>query len=125
MGRQSDLCVEEGEMIPRIRAWHKEKKEMVYFKLPDNLYELSQSWDESIVMYPPGRRDRNGIDIFTDDIVDFEGCKAIVRWDNLASMYYFESLDEDTWRDDWNFQDDAERCLIIGSIHENPEILKR
>ena len=76
------------------------------------------------LMQSTGRQDNAGIEIYADEIVDFERCKAIVRWDDLASQYFFEVIDEDTWCDDWNFQDDAERCRVIGNIHANPELLK-
>src|SRR2546423_1083765 len=77
--------------------------------------------DECIVMPATDYEDSDGEEIYVDDIVEHDGCRAVVRF--ADACFYFEPVDEDRWISDWNFHDDASRFKIIGNVHEDSALL--
>lgn len=69
-----------------------------------------------------GLTDKHGKKIFEGDILqandDYE-IQGVVEWQKQECRYLVQLLD----RDDWVTMDDYE-WLVIGNIHDNPEMLK-
>ena len=135
-----------GMKMPRkikFRAWHKEKRIMVY----DNEDETYGYWDgccnsnvgmvntilnskwyeEYIFMQYTGLHDKNGKEIYEGDILKFsEVDTAIVEWNEKYSYfmvkpiqdYYFDS---DVLGHALEYNDNVE---IIGNVYENSDLLK-
>lgn len=69
-----------------------------------------------------GLKDAKGVDIYFDDIVELEGCKAIVKFDNTIFALYLDPLDEDNWCEDWE-ADDLCRFEVIGNTYQHKHLL--
>jgi len=121
------------DTIPEFRAWHKEKKKMIFLEKPEDMIEFSTDawrmirWDDnsgtladntnSILMQSVGRKDKNGKEIFEGDIVLFHTAKGgevsfTVVWND-------EGLNYNIWK-----PHGTESLKVIGNIYENPELLK-
>lgn len=131
-------------MIPGIRFWDKARKCLVTNESEGYGFDINldssfsvtyreQRGDDPkvrdyccdskdfIPMRGTGVVDKTGAELFDEDIIDFEGSRAVIKWDYNAAMFYFHVLNYDTWCDDWNFQDDASRSKIIGCSYANQE----
>lgn len=125
-------------MVPKFRAWDKENDRMIYpstegvcFELDDdgiNILDVSGDYPEdhtfpaidSFLMQSTGLKDKNGVEIFEGDVVEWLGHRGIVEFvlNNQQTMIigasgYITDLDYST---DFNTE-------VIGNIHENPKIL--
>lgn len=125
-------------MVPKFRAWDKENDRMIYpstegvcFELDDdgiNILDVSGDYPEdhtfpaidSFLMQSTGLKDKNGVEIFEGDVVEWLGHRGIVEFvlNNQQTMIigasgYITYLDYST---DFNTE-------VIGNIHENPKIL--
>ena len=126
-------------MIPKFRAWHKTEKKMLVDALhgitfgdsvsawevmkDGGSYIVDYELDDVDLMQSTGLKDKNGVEIFEGDIVDYgDGSKAQIVWDN----------EEAGFRKEWNdgtlglklSKVDLELFEIIGNIHENPDLLE-
>jgi len=83
-------------------------------------------WDEvkpdSVGMFT-GLKDKEGIEIYSGDIVTTSTGKAmVIGWSEKFASFVIE-------RDGWAFQHffgegmNPQDCTVIGSIHQNPELL--
>lgn len=125
-------------MVPKFRAWDKENDRMIYpstegvcFELDDdgiNILDVSGDYPEdhtfpaidSFLMQSTGLKDKNGVEIYCGDAVEWLGHRGIVEFvlNNQQTMIigasgYITDLDYST---DFN-------TAVIGNIHENPKIL--
>jgi hypothetical protein len=103
------------------RAWDKIGKEMHGFACYDDISCITNPDDSDIIMQYTGLKDKNGVEIYENDIIkgffetevvnyDFEG-----RVVYGGGQFYVESAD---------FPLDAyDEFEVIGNIHENPELL--
>lgn len=68
-----------------------------------------------------GLKDKNGKDIYEDDVVKtLNGDWGVIRYE---SPFFGVTVSSDTvshYRSDW-----MEQCEVIGNIHENPELVTR
>ena len=127
-------------MIPRYRAWDNVKKEM--FKDTFAITESGQVVvveqesvasspdyvfvDHLVIMQSTGIKDKNGKEIFEEDILDYNGRKALVRWHGSYASFIYTFADELQKRNpEWKPLYLAYmKCEIIGNIYENPELLE-
>lgn len=127
-------------MIPRYRAWDNVKKEM--FKDTFAITESGQVVvveqesiasspdyvfvDHLVIMQSTGIKDKNGKEIFEEDILDYNGRKALVRWHGSYASFIYRFVDELQNRNvEWKPLYLAYmKCEIIGNIYENPELLE-
>lgn len=123
----------------KFRAWYEKDKQMInWFTLTQSawntfrgdeplslVYEiLIARKNEFNVMQYTGLKDKNGIEIYEGDIVEWKidetdyYFKGIVKWDENHSCFYLDSpLSED------NKLTYKSVCLkILGNIYENPEL---
>lgn len=124
-------------MIPKFRAWDKISKKMFPVMMIDfgqsyvMIEEINGLWcerdfDEIEIMQSTGLFDKNGKEIYEDDIVRItltDGFRYVVGEDGavkykLGAFYILNGLDEYLISD---FHiDDIE---VVGNIYENPELL--
>ncbi|WP_445448711.1 YopX family protein [Enterococcus faecalis] len=128
-------------MIPKFRAWDKRHNEIVSvheinFKNDtlttesiDNGISKDVQMLVFILMQSTGLKDKNGVEIFEGDIVQYRDGEysylGIVKRD--CYQFFIDGIEPD---DNYDFIDvsntfDGTSSLeIIGNIHENPELLE-
>ena len=95
----------------------------VYPVITDGLMVEMEVIQETVGQFT-GLLDNNGVKIFEGDILTTETDKPmIVGWSNKFSSFVLN-------RDGWAFSHwfgescNPENCIVIGNIHDNPELLK-
>ena len=130
-------------MIPKYRVWDKEGNRMIlpkYFYSIDLLKEQvtertkcnytfslhSITFDKVEFMQSTGLKDKNGKEIFEEDVVDYKGRKAIIKWHGSYASFIYRFVDELNKRSaEWYPLYLAYlKCEVIGNIYENPELLE-
>ena len=123
-------------MKPKFRAWLKNDKEMINvdeihwylgkFEFIGDGITFQRLADEVELMQSTDLRDRNSVEIFEGDIVDYKGRKALVSWHGSYASFIYRFVDELQKRNaEWNPLYLAYmRCEVIGNIYENPELLE-
>ncbi len=115
----------------KFRAWHKLKKRM-HYNVQDTFcdQELDNCFGDILlaptkfeVMMYTGITDDKDDEIYEGDIVAFETTDNIcgvgyVKWECEKAMFLIDGSDV-------AFFDDIENILVIGNIHENPELLNK
>ena len=94
-----------------------------------NDYSLAEAEGNYVIEQCTGLKDKNGKLIYEGDIVqtDYEGFgldKYIYRWEEPA--FYLEPIENGklTGSHYYYYAICVERCVVIGNIHENPELLE-
>lgn len=123
-------------MIPKFRAWDIKYKMMMRVNQIDfekktvwleadngdheNRHTLTREFKDVILMQSTGLKDKNSVEIYCGDAVEWLGHRGIVEFvlNNQQTMIigapgYITDLDYST---DFNTE-------VIGNIHENPKIL--
>lgn len=117
-------------MVPKFRAFLTETKtihDVLQIDLSRSMVSLkienASEWywfKEVVLMQSTGLKDKNGVEIFEGDVVEWLGHRGIVEFvlNNQQTMIigasgYITDLDYST---DFNTE-------VIGNIHENPKIL--
>lgn len=125
-------------MVPKFRAWDIKYKMMMRVNQIDfekktvwleadngdheNRHTLTREFKDVIFMQSTGLKDKNGVEIYCGDAVEWLGHCGIVEFvlNNQQTMIigapgYITDLDYST---DFNTE-------VIGNIHENPKILEQ
>ena len=125
----------------KFRAWLKEDKKMENVKTMDftdktirclkknefiNAYLLRRvSFDDVELMQYTGLNDKNGKEIYEEDILFFrdENMKYIVVWQDAA--FIIKSIEIRKYSEKMCWLDDTEICCeIIGNVYENKNLLE-
>ena len=118
-------------MIPKYRAWDKLRKRIsvvdrIYFdtegvQLRDDGGLYWRHFREVILMQSTGLKDKNGKEIFEEDIVKFFDSLYTVFYDNEEGSYRLKPHDE-RWVIDYmsNFSHGG-NFEVVGNIYENKE----
>lgn len=129
-------------MIPKFRAWEPETKYMNdQVRVTSNRFGSGEVWVEATesfgwielkpehLMQSTGLKDKNGVEIFEGDIVQYRDGEysylGIVKRD--CYQFFIDGIEPD---DNYDFIDvsntfDGTSSLeILGNIHENPELLE-
>ena len=128
-------------MIPKFRAWdiHGQKMftndELIIWN--SNVYandskkltcNYLKGWtiDDKYLMQSTGIKDKNGMEIFEGDIVDYKGRKAVVKWHGSYASFIYRFVNELQERvSEWHPLFLAYYHFeIIGNVYENKEFLE-
>lgn len=128
----------------KFRVWDKELKEMSYTEsvewFDDGVYFRFNKHEEDLehhLMMNSGIKDKNGIEIYEGDIIQFvgDGCKAngVVKYgirrvhnefnEKNELGFYVDWSSKLWWRRDLIFW--SRKCEVIGNIYKNPELMWR
>jgi uncharacterized phage protein (TIGR01671 family) len=99
----------------KFRAWDSKNKKMIYFDLSDT---IAPSQDH--IMQYTGLKDKNGIEIYEDDILDEVGKNWKVERDDGGAWM----LDIDNGRGRKYLHPINQHLEIIGNIYDNPKLLE-
>ena len=146
-------------MIPKFRAWkHKESPEMIndidfidwkngivgfpYQLSRDTFREDEENINNMILMQSTGLKDKNGVEIFEGDIVEYAGRannhgvpwgwefttfgKGVVKY-NLVGYSVFDLHTDNLIKEDLNellIRYEEIDIEVIGNVYENSELLK-
>lgn len=106
----------------KFRAWDKVGKKMYYDVTPYSAASNTILKDGGILMQFTGLEDKNGKEGYFGDIVEDEGDRYIVDWDEDCGVAYLNSC----LLSSIDLEIEAiKNREIIGNIHENPEILNK
>ena len=132
----------------KFRAYHKEKGYNKIFPVYSfsrlyvwedlGLYELKHDRKDCIVMQFTGLVDKNGTDIYEGDIIEYQGypenpdyrdARLVKFVKGGFILRYLWSNDNKPHESEYMMQlwyaTIPERYVVIGNIHENPELLEK
>ena len=123
-------------MIPKFRVWHKPMQRMgevlaisferqkVKIRHLRGTTHMTVPFDDVELMQSTWRFDKNGEEIFEGDVVDVFDSRYTVFYDSENASFRLNPSDK-RWNTDYmsNYAHEAS-FEIIGSIYENPELLK-
>ncbi|WZK09243.1 YopX family protein [Enterococcus faecalis] len=135
-------------MIPKFRVWDKNTEDVVYVKTIDlekdgsigcivDYNGINLDMTECVIMQSTGLKDKNGVEIFEGDILKIievtnEGISEYITdviWEDCSFVFKSEGVDYydsflGAFSGDPNKTYPLFELLVIGNIHENPELLE-
>lgn len=122
-------------MIPKFRAWDKLNKRFVkisdfYLDTDGSIKEIGTelldfgndpSFDSVVLMQSTGLKDKNGVEIYQDDVVNMCWSDEIgeSHWGKITIKNPFDYCIEEA-----RYLIHADELEVIGNIYENPELLE-
>lgn len=124
-------------MIPKFRAYHKELK-MMYEVLAIDLFNKAvtvkfdkehyrvYSFDDVILMQLTGLFDKNGVEIFEGDVVEYIDGEFSFIGKVIKSTLgtYVTGIDNHSFEDFTDETTMISDVSVVGNIYENPELLE-
>lgn len=68
-----------------------------------------------------GLLDKNGVEIYEGDFIECWGVNLKIVWDESDASFFADCLDSNIYE---SGQEWGGNCIVIGNIHETPELLK-
>ena len=134
------LEMEVSNMIPKFKAWDKYHEMMVSiisFDFENKIAYVEQEngdrydihFDNLIFLQSTGLKDKNGVEIFEGNIVNYDDGEFSYIGSVKKDCYQFyingiEPVDSYDFIDVSNTFDGTTSLTIIGNIYENPELLE-
>ena len=130
----------------KFRAWSKEDKKMEFYDYwftvshhgylcfqhgPDPIYVDDSDVDYPdtvIVMQYTGLKDKNGVEIFENDILEhpeYGNCKVIYRHGGFGIEAKTSSWINTGFHSFSTRSADYEHCEVLGNLYENPNLLSQ
>lgn len=118
----------------KFRAWDNSDKEKPYmlgpYELSDSIFNNKEVRKLELMQYT-GLKDKNGVEIYEGDIVELLGWSSQTKSDGYTFIEW--DIDEIGWNfnrsqyaeDRYDFRKAIQNCLVIGNIHQNPELLNQ
>lgn len=87
-----------------------------------SLYASAIAYDDidSIGQFT-GLLDKNGVEIYEGDIIECWGVNLKIVWDESDASFFADSPNSNIYE---SGQEWGSNCVVIGNIHEAPELLK-
>lgn len=105
------------------RAWDIDWHRFEYFEIGENgdrygIFRVAANKFGSVVEQYTGLKDENGKEIYEGDILEstWNGDRAVVVWNDVEGEWEHYA--------DFNTHSKYSGSVIIGNIHENPELLE-
>ena len=126
-------------MVPKFRAWWIQDEVMTHIytleflqggiRVSDGCWHEKFLGDEVILMQSTGLKDKNGVEIFEGDIVNYDDGEFSYIGSVKKDYYQFyingiEPVDSYDFIDVSNTFDGTTSLTILGNIYENPELLE-
>lgn len=123
-------------MIPKFRVWDKEKQAMSTVEaidyVNDKIYPFYRKYvrryipfEEAVLMQSTGLKDKNGVEIFDGDVVNF-----MVPNQMISGTYQIRQAKSGEWRLDNRVQgrplyiSGSYHCEVVGNVWEDGDLLE-
>ena len=103
-------------------------KDLVAIQWSNGLYEGAIPLEDLIFCSCTGRKDRNGKDIYENDIVEFTHstnikCRGVIKFLKEDAMFAVVYKNPRSNKEDWDFMSKF-TLNVIGNIYTTPELLE-
>ena len=107
----------------KFRAW--QDNQMLTSPISSN-YGLSRFfallYEDAKLMQYTGLTDKNGVEVFEGDILKCDGLRIVIQYSGCAFEGRYLGPQKDLWSPIRN--NNYLQWVVIGNIHQNPELLK-
>lgn len=110
--------------VIKFRVWNCHGKVMHHWgELVDNnkIHLLANQQSSYPVMQFTGLHDKNGVEIYENDIIECWGLNFKIIWNESYASFFADCPDAGIYE---SGQEWGGSCVVIGNIHETPELFK-